>query len=426
MHMEAQGTDAVLGTPGRRSRAARLVAAVVAAALWTPAPAAAQQRFEDVVRNLRNPDPKVRLASVRLLREARYPEAVVPLAALVTDPVDQVQLEAIGAELSFFLAQDVPARRRLGFLVEVRNRGGAAGAFEQGRLAVSPRPVPAEVLTALLKAVDDETARVRLEAIYAAATIARAPLPGEVAQLLTKALDHYDPAVRGGAARLAGRAQASGTAETLIKLINDSNADVRYAAMRAVGQLREERAIGTLTEQLKFYRKGEGAWSALDALAHIAHPSSVPVFTEWLTDRDPYLRRAAAEGVGRTGNKSAMATLETGAGNDSSPMVRAAMAYALQKMGRNYVPRLIEFLDDPATRVQVQEYLLDLGAPVEKDLIPSLQEPDSSIRAAVADVLGEIGGDASLTALQALQDRDAGVVAAATRAVERIKLRRAS
>ena len=84
-------------------------------------------------------------------------------------------------------------------------------------------------------------------------------------------------------------------------------------------------------------------------------------------------------------------------------MARAAMAFALQKLGRNYVPRLIEFLDDTKVALQVQDYLIELGPPIEKELLPSLQEPDEAIRAAVAEVLGAIGGDASLAALQDLE-----------------------
>ncbi len=74
-----------------------LIATAVAAVAQQPA------RFEDVVRNLRNPDPKVRLSAVRLLRETGYAEAISPLAAVVNDQVDAIQLEAIDAELSFFL-----------------------------------------------------------------------------------------------------------------------------------------------------------------------------------------------------------------------------------------------------------------------------------------------------------------------------------
>jgi HEAT repeat protein len=383
-------------------------------------------RFDDVVRNLRNPDPKIRLNAVRLLREARYPEAIVPLAPLVNDPLDPIQLEAIAAELSFFLVRDLPERRRVGLVVEVRNRGAAAEAFELGPLAVWPRPAPSELVTALLRAVDDENTRVRMEAIYAAATIPKGQLSLDDEQLLSKALDHYDPVVRTGAAHFAGRAGVKGVADALVKSISDSSAEVRYASMRALGLLRDERVIPTLVEQLKVYGKGEGAWSALDALAHIAHPSSAAVFTERLADKDPNLRRAAAEGLGRLGDKASVSALETGAGNDPSAMVRAAMAFALQKMGRHYVPRLIEFLDDQDKKVvlQVQNYLIELGQPVEKELLPSLQEPDESLRAAVAEVLGAIGGDPSLTALQDLKDRSKDVVDAAQRAVERIKMRR--
>jgi HEAT repeat protein len=383
-------------------------------------------RFDDVVRNLRNPDPKIRLNAVRLLREARYPEAIVPLAPLVNDPLDPIQLEAIAAELSFFLVRDLPERRRVGLVVEVRNRGAAAEAFELGPLAVWPRPAPSELVTALLRAVDDENTRVRMEAIYAAATIPKGQLSLDDEQLLSKALDHYDPVVRTGAAHFAGRAGVKGVADALVKSISDSSAEVRYASMRALGLLRDERVIPTLVEQLKVYGKGEGAWSALDALAHIAHPSSAAVFTERLADKDPNLRRAAAEGLGRLGDKASVSALETGAGNDPSAMVRAAMAFALQKMGRHYVPRLIEFLDDQDKKVvlQVQNYLIELGQPVEKELLPSLQEPDESLRAAVAEVLGAIGGDPSLTALRDLKDRSKDVVDAAQRAVERIKMRR--
>jgi HEAT repeat protein len=413
------------GASANRLRRACLAGATIVAAVLGAMQVSAQPRFDDVVRNLRNPDARERLNAVRLLREAKYPEAIVPIAPLVNDPLDPIQLEAIAAELSFFLVQDVPERKRVALVVEVRNRAGAAAAFQLGPMALRPRTAPPELMLALLEAVDDENARVRVEAIYTAATIGRAPLEPEAEQRLVKALDHPDPQVRTGAALFAGRAGIKAAADGLIKGINDSNVEVRYAAMRALGQLREERAVVALTEQLKFYGKGEGAWSALDALARIAHPSTVPLFVERIADRDANLRRAAAEGLGRSGETSQVPALETAAGNDSSDAARAAMTFALQKLGRNYVPRLIEYLDDNRTARQVQGYFLELGPAVEKEVLPSLQEPDASLRAAVADVLGAIGGEASLAALQNLaeKDHDMVVVDAARRAVERIKLR---
>ena len=79
-----------------------------------------------------------------------------------------------------------------------------------------------------------------------------------------------------------GRLKTTEASDALIKAINDSQADVRYAAMRALGAIHEVRAVNALTEQLAFYKKGEGAWSALDALAQIGLPASVPLFTERL------------------------------------------------------------------------------------------------------------------------------------------------
>src|SRR6187397_1136493 len=90
-----------------------------AAALLVASAASSQQlRFDDVIRNLRNPDPKVRMDAVRLLRDAKYPEAIAPMAPLVLDPFDDIQLETIAAELAFFLEQDVKSKRMVAFVVE--------------------------------------------------------------------------------------------------------------------------------------------------------------------------------------------------------------------------------------------------------------------------------------------------------------------
>src|SRR5579872_4583784 len=264
------------------------------ALLSLAAPGYGQQlRFDDVVRNLRNPDPKMRDAAIRLLRDARYPEAITPMAALVLDPVDDIQLEAIDAELSFFLPdQDVKSKKMIGHVIEQRKSAIALAAFDLGPLAVWPRPAPSELVSALLQAVDDDNAKVRLEAIYAVGVVTIPPLTSldkDQTQRLIKAADAGD---------------------ALVKAVNDSQADVRYAAMRALGAIRELRAAPALTEQFAFYRKGEGAWSALDALAKIGSAASLPLFKERLQDSDPYMRRAAAEGLGRAGDASSLDALE--------------------------------------------------------------------------------------------------------------------
>ena len=115
------------------SRLVRLMV-FVPALLATAVAALAQQpaRFEDVVRNLRNPDQKIRISAVRLLRETGYAEAIVPLAAVVNDQVNAIQLEAIDAELSFFLVEPLSTKKHVALVVEVRTEGRAPAAFELG------------------------------------------------------------------------------------------------------------------------------------------------------------------------------------------------------------------------------------------------------------------------------------------------------
>ncbi|HEY2431044.1 MAG TPA: HEAT repeat domain-containing protein [Vicinamibacterales bacterium] len=387
--------------------------------------AAQQMTFEDVVRNLRNPDPKARLAAIRLLREAKYPEAVAPMAPLVVDQFDDVQLEAISAELSFFLPdQDVRTKKMVGYVIEKRSSGVALQAFDLGPLAVWPRPAPPELLDALLTAIDDHDSKVRLEAIYAFGIVARPPISTDQQAKLIRGLDHYDPAIRSGVARVIERQKFPGMGDALIKAVNDSQPEVRFAAMRALGAVHEARAIPALTEQLAFYKKGEGAWSALHGLALIGAGSSVPVFTERLQDKDPYMRRSAAEGLGRTGDAASIESLERMVTTDESVMVRAACAFALQKLGRNYSARLVDLMNDTKAIPSAQEYLVELGPPMAGPLVPRLQEPGAAVRAAVADVLGAIGDVSTLPALEAVaKDTDPAVATAASRAIARIKSR---
>jgi HEAT repeat protein len=396
---------------------------ICAVLLVTATAASAQQvRFEDVVRNLRNPDPKTRLAAVHLLRDAKYPEGIGPMAAVVLDPIDTIQLEAIAAELSFFLDQDVRTKKMVAFVVEKRSSGIAVSAFDLGPLAVWPRPAPPELLSALLQAVNDENSKVRLEAIYAFGILARPPLTPEQHGQLVKALDHYDPAIRAGAARTIGRQKFPDTGDALVKAVNDSNAEVRFAAMRALGAIKETRAVTALTEQFTYYKKGEGAWSALDALAQIGSSASVPLFRERLKDKDPFMRRVAAEGLGRANDAESADELARMLTMDESPMVRAAGAFALQKLGRNTVARLIDAMGNEKVTLQGQEYLVELGSPYSSLIAPRLQDPDAAVRTAIADVLGVIGDASTLAALDAAtKDRDPEVMAAAKRAIARIQ-----
>src|SRR3954447_24410608 len=105
-------------------------AALSSSAARPPSPV--QVSFDDAMRDLASEKTDVRLSAARMLKAAAYPEAAMPLAADVPDPGDDVQIEAVAAELNIFFAEKVVVRKRVGLIVEVRNQIAAEAAFVQG------------------------------------------------------------------------------------------------------------------------------------------------------------------------------------------------------------------------------------------------------------------------------------------------------
>jgi HEAT repeat protein len=389
------------------------------------AAAGAQRPFEEVVRDLQSPDPDTRVAAMRALAVASYPESMAPIAQLLTDPVDALQLEAIDTLLSFVTTDQVATSRRVALVVEVRDRKRAEGVFDLGPFALLPRPVVPEVVAGLSGAMRDQNARVRFDATYAMGVLVRPPVDEVATGALAAALRDEDAKVRLAAARVAGALRATGTSDALFDAVNDRRPDVKAAAMRALGDLKDTRAVQALTEQFEYYQRGELARAALDGLGRIGHASSVPLFQAQLTSKDPVLRRVAAEGLARSGQASlSLPTLEGGA-EDRDKHAALAFAYALQSVGRPAMDRLVAGFRDPKLQPLAMLYLTELGEPVARQLGAHLRDPEPMVRQAIAMVLGVIGGNEALFLLErAKQDPDTDVARAVERAIARARMPR--
>lgn len=406
----------------------------VLAALLAGSNVSAQQQaqFQDVVRMLRHPDARERLRSVQMLRESGYMEAAEPLAPLIADQNDDVQLAAIEAELSLFLLDD-GRRRKLGGLMTSRPKSLALAAFEGGPSIVKPAPVPAAVIDNLLVAIDDASDRVRFEAIHAAGSLAKAPLTTAQIRRLVAGLDHYDPIVRAASARVIARLQVKEAEDALIQAIGDSNQAVRQFAMYALGELKSQRAIAALKHQIDNYRSNTQATWALLALAKIGDPSTADLFRQYIAAKDPGFRAASAEGLGRTGAADYIPQLEERLQKERGPAVRLAYFFALHKLGRNHLEQLVGALADDDSAAQAIDYLIELGggaalqgppSTIAKDLTPYLASRDDNVRGRIAQVLGLIGTAEVLPALESARlDRNEAVARAIAAAIERIKSR---
>lgn len=395
----------------------------IALSLLTTSAFAQQAQFIDVVRMLRHPDPEERLRSVEMLREAGHVEAIEPIAPLVADPVDDVQLAAIEAELSLLMTDD-GTRTRLGFLTS-RPKSLGLAAFEAGPGALKPVPVPPALVDHLLTALNDENDRVRFEAIHALGALAQPPLTLPQIRKLVAGLDHYDATMRAATARVIARLEVREAEDALIVATSDSNQAVRQFAMYALGELKSEKAIPALTQQVEHYRSNTQATFALLALAKIASPSSADLFRQYLAAKDPGHRAASAEGLGRVGAEDFVPQLEQRLQSERGPAVQLAYFFALQKLGRDYLQHIAAALADDDTAAQATEYLIELGPAVAKGLTPYLASPEDNVRGRVAQILGVIGGPEVVPALEsARMDRNAAVARAVAAAIERIKARR--
>ena len=265
---------------------------------------AAQIPFEQAIADLSSPSGSKRLRAAQLLKETAYPEAAVPLAKAILDQQDDVQLEAIGAEVNIFLAEKVVVRKRVGFLIEVRNPISAEAAFSEGPLALGPRPVPPEVLTALRTAARDNNPRVGLEALYAFGALAVEPGGAARRELLRVAgpdlaamIGVSDPAMRFAALRVIARIfewrlndapieQTVGDA--VITVLNDKDRTFQMAAHGGAGrdalQPRRPGADGSVSTS-----SARATWPKPRsyALARIAHPASVGLFKAQLRREEP-------------------------------------------------------------------------------------------------------------------------------------------
>jgi HEAT repeat protein len=411
----------------RRLRVDLAAAAVVVALVAHVSTAAAQSLvglpFEDVVRYLASPDPKLRVEAMRTLAQTGHPDAIGPIARLASDPVDAIQLEALETLLHFYLPDVQSGTKRVAGVFETGRKDPGETAFAIGPYQLLPRAVPEALKDGLARAMRDDQVRVRREATWTFGAIVPPPAGAAAEAALAANLRDQDDSVRAAAARVAGAVRAASLGDVLVAAMNDARQDVQLAAMRALGDIGEKRASRALRERFVHDQRGPAAEAALDGLARLSDPASQPVFFEQVASKDADLRRAAFEGLARLGDVAAIRAVEGRTGNERDRTVRLARAFALARDGGRGLPELTAALGDDRRAEQVMAYLVELGRPHVKALVPRLADPDVPTRGRVVQVFGIVGGPDALQALEpTTRDPDPVVARAAEHAIARIKL----
>ena len=206
--------------------------------------------------------------------------------------------------------------------------------------------------------------------------------------------------------------------------IVDSDLPVRLAAMHALGEIREARALAALRQQLEYYRGATAGRAALEALARIAHRSTAELFAQERFSKSEAHRRYAYEGIARIGGipGADAVAMEQTLIEERDKAVAAAMAFALASAGRPYADRLVLALAAHDTANQALEYVVELGTAQPSMLIPYLKHTDPIVRERVATAMGfvvDAGAEAALS--QMTTDGDPSVRRAAETALIRIR-----
>lgn len=420
-------------TPAFHGSASLLLIAVLgltpAHAQQAPPLASPEQRqsYDQVVASLQSPSPDERVDALRALGATGYPEAIAQISALLTDPVDDIQLETIHTLLSFYHVEKPVIVKRRGLIVETRAKSAAGSIYDLGPYGLIPQSVPLELTNGLAQAMFDTNRRVRLEAVYALGVMARPPLDQYAADALVRALQDPVADVREAAARVIGGLRVTTAGDALVMTLNDPEARVAAAAMRSLGDIKAWQSLQALTEQFTHYEgKGQRAEAAFDALARIAHVSSQPLFLQHLSSRNAYLRRLAAEGLARSGNREAAQTVPVTLAGEKDRGAQLAAAFAGAMGGgppvSQHVGTLIGALDNGQYHEQAMGYLVELGVRALPGIRDALASTDAVARERSAMVLGFIGGDEAFDLLeQARNDSDLSVVRAAERAIARLR-----
>jgi len=398
----------------------------------------AQVPFERAVAELSSPDASVRLRAATLLKQSPLVDAALPLAKAVGDPDDEVQLQAIAAELNIFLAEPIVPRKRVGFVVEVRNRIAAEEAFSDGPLALGATIVPIGVLDRLRAAARDQNPRVGVEALYAFGALASAPIDESRGELRRKAgpdvaaiTGSVDPTLRLAAIRVVGRLFEwhPGDApvdpyvgDTIISMLNDRERALKLAAMDTLGAMRYARSVEALTQLFEYRKRGELADAAFDALGRIAHTASVPLFMAQLTNSNPARRAIAIEGLARNDARAHADDIQKALASEHNEGVVLAGAFASSLMTNAPSDQLVDALKRPRLRDQAIRYLIEIAPGRTSAFARYAQDPDAALRADTADILGLAGDPAGVQILEPLTaDSSKHVTFVATRALVRLR-----
>jgi HEAT repeat protein len=182
----------------------------------------------------------------------------------------------------------------------------------------------------------------------------------------------------------------------LIDAVNDGDAVVCANAVEALGQIKDERALGSLIIALQD-PDDRVVMAAINALRRIGDPRAIQPLIAFLSQDDIQLHFNATHALGQLKHPQTVEALLEVIDSDD-PNVRHGCAVALGRIGdRRAIPALTALLTDEESKIRYSAaYALgDLATIEDPDIINALEimqrsDPDSNVRNAAQEALEKL------------------------------------
>ena len=312
---------------------------------------------------LRDADRAVRQAAIGALTAIGEPSVPV-LGLCLSDPQPDVQEAA-----SSVLASIADERVLIPLIDALQNRDWIVRMHAAKGLG---RIKDARAIEPLIPLLQDKVKAVRQEVTIALAEIGDSALPS-----LVEALKHPEWLVRLHAVEALAKSGSPDAVEPLLwVLFNDQDQAVREDVVRALGQLRDGRAMEFLVTVMN--EPGLRPL-AVDSLGMVGDRRAVPVLIAVLEGSDRPVASRTVAGCGDSWDEE----MET----------KGAAVRALGRLGdESAIPVLLKALGETVTRADAAAALVGFGSRVIAPLLAIMtQTSDENVRFHAKDTLGKVG-----------------------------------
>ena len=371
---------------------------------------------------LSDPSEKVRREVVLALAQIHQPETLDALIKASQDTNEEICVLAVQSLVGYYTGT-VPSPGFSGFVK--KNWRRAKEHFNPDTTRIDPGlSVEPKVITALeatLKGTRSTRAS-REAAKGLGILVARAVVPD-----LIKAAHASDETLSLEALNALSKIEDRSAGAQLVDLLDSPDKDIKQQASVTIGILRTGQAVPKLQSIFENDTDQKSKENALEGLAYIGTPVSIPLFTKALWSDDKVIRTSAAEGLARAADPKVLPELEKALMAERDADAKLAIEFAMTAVGKlDYLSDLVNELSSKSYGDVAQPYLIELARTPSflPKLYPYLQSPNAGVRKGLCTVLMFSGDQSSLDQLDRLShDPNGDVSAQALRAKRAIRAR---